>query len=101
MVRDGSVVIHWVVLGVKPGMRWVYPCLCEVAPCPGRAGRESAAVRTLRAAAGGFLRSGPGRAGGSPYACVLPRSSETTAATRQAAMAKPKAAARLSPNPGR
>jgi hypothetical protein len=37
---------------------------------------------------------------GAPYAYVLPRSSETAAAIRQAAMANPKAAARPWPKAG-
>jgi hypothetical protein len=68
--------------------------ICRLLNIP-RRGRESAAVRTLRAAAGGFLDRGPGGGiGGSPCAYVLPPSSETAAAIRHAAMAKSKAAAR-------
>src|SRR4029077_13907171 len=78
-----------------------YPCLSAVAPLPARGRRESAAVRTLRAAAGGFLHCGTGGGiGGEPCTYVLPRSSETAAAIRHAAMAKPKAAARPWANAG-
>ena len=47
-----------------------------------------------------FSVVGVAEAGGSPYAYVLPRSSETAAAIRHAAMAKSKAAARPWPKAG-
>jgi hypothetical protein len=34
-VGDGSGVIHWAALGVKPGNARGYPCLSAVAPLPG------------------------------------------------------------------